>query len=168
MGILKKLITNGRTPLKIDLKASFIGFLGGFIVILVLLFLTERTTYTWIMAPFGASCVLAFGAWNAPLSQPRNIIGGHMISTFVGLVCQSLFGHSIFSIALAVGLAIACMMLTKTTHPPAGADPLVVMMGTTSWGFLFSPVLLGALVVVLVALVVNNLDQKRKYPTFWL
>lgn len=168
MKMLKKFITNERSPLRVDLKATFIGFIGGFSVIVSLLLLTEKTTYNWIIAPFGASCVLAFGAWDAPLSQPRNIIGGHLISTFIGLLCQSLFGYSAFSIALSVGLAIACMMLTKTTHPPAGADPLVVMMGTTSWKFLFTPVLLGAIVIVLVALLVNNLDKQRKYPKFWL
>ncbi|MGQ0455072.1 iron chelate uptake ABC transporter family permease subunit, partial [Bacillus sp. SS-TM] len=80
------------------------------------------------MAPFGASCVLAFGVWNAPLSQPRNIIGGHLISTFIGLSIYHLFGNEYWTIALAVGMAIAVMMLTRTTHPPAGADPIIVIL----------------------------------------
>ncbi|MGX7136849.1 HPP family protein [Enterococcus silesiacus] len=168
MRVLKKIITAERSPLKVDLKAAILGFIGGFIVIFSLIILTEKTEWNWIMAPFGASCVLAFGVWDAPLSQPRNIIGGHFISTFIGLACQTLFGNSAASIAVAVGLAIMCMMLTKTTHPPAGADPLVVMMSQTGWNFLFTPVLVGSLVIVIIALIINNLNDNRKYPTFWL
>ena len=120
------------------------------------------------MAPFGASCVLAFGIWDSPLSQPRNIIGGHLISTFTGLVLYHLFGQGPIVMAVGVGLAIAFMMLTKTTHPQAGADPLVVIIAGSGWSFLFTPVLIGALVIVLAALLVNNLDKKRCYPLFWL
>ncbi|MEC1177149.1 HPP family protein [Metasolibacillus meyeri] len=70
--------------------------------------------------------------------------------------------------ALAVGLAIAMMMLTKTTHPPAGADPLVVMLGTFSWSYLFSPVLIGSTIIVIFALLINNMRSNRNYPTFWI
>ncbi len=70
---------------------------------------------------------LCISVWNAPLSQPRNIIGGHLISTFIGLSIYHLFGNEYWTIALAVGMAIAVMMLTRTTHPPAGADPIVVI-----------------------------------------
>lgn len=157
----------GKSPLKVLPRNALFGFIGGFITIAVLAFLTDFTSVLWIMAPFGASCVLAFGVWDAPLSQPRNIIGGHFVSTLVGLVFYHLFGQGVLVTGLAVGSAIALMMLTKTTHPPAGADPLVVILAGSSWSFLFNPVLIGSLVVVLVALVVNNLDHKRRYPTFW-
>ncbi|CAH2214866.1 HPP family protein [Tepidibacter aestuarii] len=168
MNLFKKMITNNRTSLKSNVKSAFIGFIGGLLTIFTLIILTKYSVHTWVMAPFGASCVLAFGVWNAPLSQPRNIIGGHFVSTFVGLVCQSLFGDSPIAIAFAVGLAIGLMILTKTTHPPAGADPLVVIMGNVGWSFLFTPVLLGSLIVVIIALFINNLDKERKYPTFWI
>jgi CBS-domain-containing membrane protein len=69
---------------------------------------------------------------------------------------------------LAVGLAIAVMMLTKTTHPPAGADPLVVMLGHYSWSYLITPVLTGAVIIVFLALLINNLRSNRNYPTFWI
>ncbi|MNP41754.1 HPP family protein [compost metagenome] len=157
-----------RTPLKVLPTNALIGAVGGFISIAILAFLTEFTVEAWIMAPFGASCVLAFGVWDAPLSQPRNIIGGHLISTFVGLVMYHLFGQGILVMAAAVGLAIGLMMLTKTTHPPAGANPLVVIMAGSGWSFLFAPVLIGAVVIILVALLVNNMDKKRQYPTFWI
>jgi CBS-domain-containing membrane protein len=142
--------------------------IGGFLTIFALILLTKITSAVWLMAPFGASCVLAFGLWNAPLSQPRNIIGGHFVSTFVGLASYHFFGDEPWAIGLAVGLAIAVMMLTKTTHPPAGADPLVVMLGQYGWSYLFTPVLTGAVIIVLLALLINNLRSNRSYPTFWI
>lgn len=167
-GFLMKMRGEGRSPLKVLPRNAAIGALGGFIAIAVLAILTVNTSETWIMAPFGASCVLAFGIWDSPLSQPRNIVGGHLISTFVGLIVYHLFGQGPVVMAVGVGLAIGCMMLTKTTHPPAGADPLVVIMAGSGWSFLFTPVLIGAVVIVLVALLINNLDKKRRYPTFWI
>ena len=156
-----------RTPLKVLPKNICIGFLGGVIAIGSLALLTSYTGSVWLMAPFGASCVLAFGVWDAPLSQPRNIVGGHFVSALVGLMFYHWFGESSLSIALATGTAIAAMMLTKTTPPPAGANPLVVIMEGSSWSFLLSPVLIGALIIAVIALLINNLDRNRRYPTFW-
>lgn len=165
---LSKMKGAGASPLKINVKDAMTGLVGGFFTISVLAMLTGSTSTEWLMAPFGASCVLAFGVWNAPLSQPRNIIGGHLISTFVGLAVYHTLGNSSWAIGLAVGLAIAALMLTKTTHPPAGANPLVVMMGEYDWNFLFSPVLIGSIIVVVFALIINNLRSDRYYPTFWV
>ncbi|WP_246238988.1 HPP family protein [Paenibacillus anseongensis] len=166
-GFWQKMRTQNRSPLKVVPKNALIGSMGGFIAIALLAFLTDLTANAWIMAPFGATCVLAFGLWDAPLSQPRNIIGGHLISTLVGLIFFHLFGRGFWVMAIAVGLAIGLMMLTKTTHPPAGADPLVVILSGSSWSFLFTPVLIGSVLIVFIALIVNNLDKKRRYPTFW-
>lgn len=163
-----KMKGQGTSPLQVNLKDICTGLLGGSITIFILLYLTNITSTQWLMAPFGASCVLAFAAWNAPLSQPRNIIGGHLVSTFVGLVMYHLFGSESWTLALAVGLAIACMMLTKTTHPPAGANPIIVILGGYSWDYLISPVFIGAIVIVSVALLMNNLRSNRSYPTFWI
>jgi CBS-domain-containing membrane protein len=167
-GFWQKMRSKDRSPLKVVPKNALIGSIGGFIAIALLALLTNLTSNAWIMAPFGATCVLAFGLWDAPLSQPRNIIGGHLISTFVGLLCLHLFGRSIWVMAVGVGLAIGLMMLSKTTHPPAGADPLVVILSGSSWSFLFAPVLIGSVVIVVIALIINNLDKNRRYPTFWL
>lgn len=164
---LKKMRGGKRTPLKVSPKNICIGFFGGAIAILSLALLTTYTDSVWLMAPFGASCVLVFAVWDAPLSQPRNIIGGHFVSALVGLIAYQSFGNSIWTIALATGFAIAAMMLTKTTHPPAGANPIVVIMEGNDWSFLLSPVLLGALIIAVMALLINNLDRHRRYPTFW-
>ncbi|OAB44072.1 HPP family protein [Paenibacillus antarcticus] len=163
-----KMRGRGRSSLQVNVKDTLTGFVGGFITISALVLLTNMTSSVWLMAPFGASCVLAFGMWNAPLSQPRNIIGGHLISTFVGLATYTMFGNAPWVIGLAVGLAIAFMMLTKTTHPPAGADPLIVILGAYSWSYLVTPVLLGSLIIVFFALILNNLRSNRQYPTFWI
>ncbi|MFD2613880.1 HPP family protein [Paenibacillus gansuensis] len=165
--LFRKMKGAGRSPLKVAPRNAFIGFAGGFVTIAVLSLLTDLTSVIWIMAPFGASCVLAFGIWDAPLSQPRNIIGGHFLSTFVGLVFYHSFGQNMWVSGAAVGTAIAVMMLTKTTHPPAGADPIVVIMAGSGWSFLLTPVLLGSVIVVVFALIVNNMDRNRNYPTFW-
>lgn len=156
-----------RSPLTISLPKAAWGALGGFIVILLLSMLTEKSDLVWIMAPFGATCVLVFGIWDSPLSQPRNVIGGHLISTGIGLLLYHLFGQGSFVMAAGVGLAIGLMVLTKTTHPPAGADPLVVIIAGSSWSFLINPVLIGTIVIVGMALIINNLDKAKKYPTFW-
>lgn len=155
------------SPLKVNGKDALTGLIGGFTTIFLLLYLTNVTSTQWLMAPFGASCVLVFAAWNAPLSQPRNIIGGHLISTAIGLMIFHLFGSEPWTLALGVGLAIACMMLTKTTHPPAGANPIIVILGGYSWSYLITPVFIGAIVIVIVALLLNNLCSDRSYPVFW-
>lgn len=164
---LSKMKGQAENPLKVNVKDATAAFIGGFITIFLLISLTTATSTDWLIAPFGASCVLAFGVWNSPLSQPRNIIGGHAISSLVGLIMYHLFGNEPWTIALAVGLAIALMMLTKTTHPPAGGNPIIVILGAHSWSFLFIPIILGTVIIVLMALIFNNLQSDRVYPIFW-
>lgn len=156
-----------RTPLTWSLKSILIGFIGGFVAVFLLAYLDDRSTLIFFMAPLGASCVLAFAVWESPLSQPRNIIGGHFLATLVGLIVLNTMGKSPLSMALAVGITIAVLILTKTTHPPAGADPIIVIMGGVTWSFIITPVLIGSLVVVILAFIINRL-AKRKYPVFWI
>jgi CBS-domain-containing membrane protein len=145
----------------------FVAFIGVFITLFLLFSLTTYTSTDWLIAPFEASCLLAFGVWNSPFSQPRNIIVGHVISSLVGLIIYHLFGNKPWTIALAVGLVIVLMMVTKTTHPPAARNPIIVILEAHSWSFLFMPILLGTVVIVIMALIVNNLQSGRVYPIFW-
>lgn len=101
-----------------------------------------------LMAPFGASVVLVFGVPDSPLAQPKNVILGHFITAFVGVLFAQWFGASPVMLALATGVAVSAMLMTKTTHPPAGANPLLIMLSGQSWDFLVAPVLLGALFIV--------------------
>lgn len=162
-----KFKTVEKSPKPVTLKFSVYSGIGGFITIAILSFLTKNFQIPLIMAPFGASCVLAFGVSDSPLAQPRNIIGGHLISTFIGLCCFWLFGNEWYTLSLGVGLAIGIMLLTKTTHPPAGADPIVVILGACHWDFLLNPVLSGSAIIAIVALLFNNINPYRKYPKYW-
>ncbi|CAN7227277.1 HPP family protein [Paenibacillus sp. LjRoot153] len=140
--------------------------IGGFLAILLCSLLGDLVSISLLMAPFGASCVIAFALPQSPLAQPRSLIGGHVLSTLVGLCALTAFGVHAWSLALAVGAAITLMQLTRTLHPPAGADPLLVMLTGAGWSFLLTPVLLGAALIVLVALGYHR-ATKTPYPTKW-
>ncbi|MFH7319556.1 HPP family protein [Desulfurivibrio sp. D14AmB] len=126
-----------------------------------------------IIGSFGASAVLIYGAINSPLAQPRNLVGGHLISALVGVACQQLLPEQPgLAAPLAVATAIALMQLTGTLHPPGGATALIAVIGGEeihALGFLYAlvPATSGALIMLLVALLVNNLVPGRKYPEYW-
>ncbi|WP_321393056.1 HPP family protein [Emcibacter sp.] len=142
----------------------FWPWFGGAVAISLLGLVTSTSGVPLLMAPFGASCVLVFGLPKSPLAQPRNVIGGHILTALTGFIFLYLFGDSWWAMGLAVGTAIALMQLTRTTHPPAGANPILVMMSAPAAPFLIFPVLSGALIVVLTGLLVNNLSSTRSYP----
>lgn len=141
--------------------------LGGFVAIAVIALFATSLEAALILGSFGASCVLVFGFPDAPFSQPRNVIAGHLISSFIGLLCLTLFGPVWWSVAIAVGLAIALMMFTRTVHPPAGSNPVIVFLTQPAWDFLLMPTLIGAVILVIVALFYNNLTRESRYPKYW-
>lgn len=159
----------GDTPIiqHFSVVDALIGAFGGFICIFTFLELAEFTTPIWILASFAPSGMLAFIAWNAPVGQPRNIIGSHLIASFIGISMLKLFGSSPLLISIAVCLTIFCMLLTRTFHPPACGNALIIMIEGYSWSFLFTTVLLGTIIITLYALIINNLHPRRKYPMYW-
>ncbi|MCF2909403.1 HPP family protein [Pseudoalteromonas sp. DL2-H2.2] len=106
--------------------------------------------YWLLMAAFGASCVLIFAVPDSPLAKARNVIAGHSITAVVGVVFVTFIPVNALSLGLATGLAVMLMVLSKTVHPPAGANPLFIMLTGKSWGFLLFPVLTGAICLVLL------------------
>ena len=118
---------------------------------------TVTNSVLWLMAPFGATVVLVFGVPKSPLAQPNNVIVGHLLTAFIGVLFVEYIGVEPWSLAVATGLAVTIMLLTNTTHPPAGANPMVIMLSGQSWAFLFNPVLIGACVIVGLGLVLNRL-----------
>lgn len=120
-----------------------------------------------LMAPLGASCFLVFAVPESPFAQPRSVVGGHLVSSTVGLAILAIAGPEAWALGLSVGLAIVAMQLTRTGHPPAGADPLLVLLLRPDWLFLATPVLIGTLGVVGLALVFNNLRPGPGYPRYW-
>lgn len=161
-----------KLPLKSDLTSLLRSLLGGTLAILMLQILTLYSGSLFMMAPFGATCVLLFAASKSPLAQPRNVIFGHFISAFVGLVFLKIFGVSLFGTAVAVGVAIFSMQILRCVHPPAGANPLVILLTADqihyNWDFLLFPVVSGAVALTLVAWFVNNIKPLSAWPEYWL
>lgn len=144
--------------------------IGGLIGIAVLrLFSIEWDLLECFIVPFGASCVLLFAAPAAPFSQPRNVIGGHVLSALVGLAMFSICDEACWwSLALANAFAIMVMAATKTIHPPAGATVFLPLLNSiTDWSWAFVPVGVGAVILVAIALLYNNLFKYQRYPAFW-
>lgn len=139
--------------------------LGGFLGITVIAFLSECSGASFLMPPFGATCVIAFVIPESAFAQPQSIVGGHLLASTIGILCYNIFQTHWWSLSIAVGLCIASMQLTKTLHPPAAADPvLILMQGGVPWSFLITPVLSGSLMLVFLALLYNNYIVNRPYP----
>ncbi|HAD08666.1 MAG TPA: HPP family protein [Porticoccaceae bacterium] len=147
-----------------SLATNLLAGIGGFLAIFVLYHLTQWSGYLLWMAPFGASCVLLFALPQSPLSQPINVIGGHLVSTAIGLVVRYYLPDAGWSMALGVGLAIGAMAILRITHPPAGADPLVVYVESPDWSYLVFPVGLGSAVLVALAYNYHRVLTGRPYP----
>lgn len=154
-------------PTRASNQAIGLAFLGGFLAIAVIALLAQGLHVALVLGSFGASCVLVFGYPDVPFSQPRNVIAGHVLSTLVGLACVHLLGAHWWSVALAVGTAIALMMLTRTVHPPAGSNPVIVFLMQPDWSFALFPTLTGAALLVLVALVFHNVTRSSRWPKYW-
>jgi CBS-domain-containing membrane protein len=140
---------------------------GGFVGILTLALVGASASLTLLLGSFGASCVLLFGYPEAAFAQPANAVCGHLISAAIGLAFFHWVGPAPWSLAGAVGCAIAAMMATRTVHPPAGSNPVIVFLGHPGWGFLVFPVLAGVLLLTLVALVFHTVIRRRTYPLYW-
>lgn len=139
--------------------------LGTMLGIGLLAFFTSYTKLIFLVPPFGASAVLLYAAPTVALAQPRNVIGGHILSALVSVAFYQAFGNAWWVITLAVTAAIIAMALTDTLHPPGGATAVLAMITGASWSFVIMPIGLGAILMVLVAIFSNRFSENRKYPT---
>ncbi|MEW6487044.1 MAG: HPP family protein [Thermodesulfobacteriota bacterium] len=136
-------------------------------------FWLEGTELVLIVGSFGASAVLIYGAVRSPLAQPRNLVGGHILSALVGVACQQALGPwPWFAAAAAVATSIALMHATRTLHPPGGATALIAVIGgekihALGFAYVLMPVAAGVAILLVVALAVNNIPPSRRYPEFW-
>ena len=135
-----------------------IGFVGA---------LADATRQPLLLGSLGASCVFLFGLPEAPFSQPRNVIVGHLLSSLVGLIFLKILGPHTWALGLALGTAVAVMFATRTVHAPAGSNPVIVFLAQPDWSFLLAPTLLGAVGVVLVAVVFHRVVRPGRYPLYW-
>jgi CBS-domain-containing membrane protein len=173
-----KMKGGAKSPPGVGLSEMFWSWIGAVIGIGICGYLSaeylEPRDLTLIIGSFGASAVLVYGAIKSPLAQPRNLIGGHIISGLVGVACYQLFGDVIWmAAALGVSLAIVAMLATKTVHPPGGATALIAIIGGKKihdLGFLYAfiPAGAGALILLVVALLINNISKNRRYPEYWI
>ena len=138
------------------LAIGFVGVLAG------------ATRQPLLLGSLGASCVFLFGLPEAPFSQPRNVIAGHVLSSLVGLVFLKALGPHPWALGLALGTAVAVMFATRTVHAPAGSNPVIVFLAQPDWSFLLAPTLLGAVGIVLVAVVFHRVVRPGCYPLYWL
>lgn len=151
-----------------SLKYATWGLISGSLSILAIIAVTKMAGFPLLIGSFGASAVLLFGANDSPLAQPRNLVGGHLISAVTAVVIVALFGSNPYSIALTVGVVIFVMYMTGTTHPPGGATALIGVQGNAGLDFILVPVLAGVLILLIVALFTNNLVRHRQYPKHWI
>ncbi|MBE0422140.1 HPP family protein [Pseudoalteromonas nigrifaciens] len=168
--MMKKLKGGGSLPPRPSLLLLTKGLIGGTLGIFCLCILGQYSGAPWLMAPFGATCVILFAASASPLAQPRNVIGGHLIAASVGLAALYGLGDSYIVMSVAVGVSIMVMQFLRMVHPPAGANPVVIILAGKSvvgLSFLFTPVLVGSVLLVIIASLINNYGVKDGWPVYW-
>ena len=146
-------------------KALIAGFFSAF-TIGVLTVLTYKSTLGYFIAgSFGSSMVLLFGFPESPFAQPKNVFFGHLITALVGVIFVNFIPLPIYiNIALAVGAGIFFMILLNVVHPPAGGNPIIVIIGSASYDFLISPIIFGCIIILLLAILINKFILKKNYP----
>ena len=162
---------------RVSLSEIMWSWLGAFLGVTAVSFINYKmldgTDLVMLITSFGATAVLLFGGIRSPLAQPRNVIGGHIISAIIGVSAyQVLHGNIWLAAPVAVAMAVACMQATRTLHPPGGATALIALIGGTkihALGYLYvvMPVGVGIMILLAVALLVNNIPRNRSYPQFW-
>ena len=147
-------------------KALLAGIFSAF-TIGVLTVLTYKSALGLFLAgSFGSSMVLLFGFPESPFAQPKNVFFGHFTTTLVGLFFLHFIPLPIFVIIpLAVGFGVGLMILLNVTHPPAGGNPIIVIIGSVSFDYLLSPVITGSILIIIFAIVINRFILKKNYPS---
>lgn len=166
------------SPHPIHWRNALCSWMGGFLGIALVGWMDSLTSLTTqdhllLIGSFGATAVLLYGSPSAPFAQPRYVIGGHVICALVGVSFYKVLPDPLWlSSALTVSTAIVLMYLTRTTHPPGGGTALIAVAGSErvhelGYWFVVEPILLGVLLLLIVALVINNLSPLRRYPNYW-
>ena len=152
---------------KENLKKSIISTIFSIITIAVLTLLTYKTEYgIFLIASFGSSMVLLYGYPENPFAQPKNIFFGHLLTSAVGIIFLNLIPLPIYiTIPFAVGIGVGLMILLNVTHPPAGGNPIIVIIGSVSLDYLIMPIILGSLIILVFGIILNRLILKKKYPS---
>jgi len=153
---------------QVNWKELALSSLGCFLSIGFITLLSTHRGVPLMIPSFGASVIVLHTACHISIAQPRNVVGGHVISAFSGVSVYQLFGNDWWAITLAVILAMVLMLLTGTLHPPGGATAFVAVYGGQNFIFILEPALIGSGILILIALLINNISPARKYPQYWL
>tara|TARA_Y100000996_G_C22187741_1_gene505639 strand:- start:138 stop:602 length:465 start_codon:yes stop_codon:yes gene_type:complete len=151
-----------KTKINQSILASFFSIITiGFLALL-----TYKTDYgIFLIASFGSTMVLLYGYPESPFAQPKNIFFGHLLTSLVGIICLNFIAMPIYVIIpIAVGLGVGLMILLNVTHPPAGGNPIIVIIGSVSYDYLISPVILGSIIVIVFGVLINRIILKKQYP----
>ena len=155
---------------KENLQKSIYATIFSIITIGVLTLLTYKTSYgVFLIASFGSSMVLLYGYPESPFAQPKNIFFGHLLTALVGIFCLYLLPlpHYIL-IPIAVGLGVGLMILLNVTHPPAGGNPIIVVVGSVSLDYIVSPIILGSIIILIFGTILNRFILRKNYPSKWI
>ena len=151
---------------KDNLIKSALAALFSAITIGALTYLTYKTTFgLFLIASFGSSMVILYGYPESPFAQPKNIFFGHLLTATVGVIVLNFVPLPIFiTIPIAVGLGVGLMILFNVTHPPAGGNPIIVIVGSVSFDYLINPIITGSIIVLAFGIFINKFILKKKYP----
>jgi len=158
---------------KIFCWPPFLAGVGSAVTIAILGYITYESILSdtgyglWLFASFGSSVVLVFGYPENTFAQPKNIFFGHLLTSLMGVLFLTFFEVNFLTMGIAVGISVMLMMMFKITHPPAGGNPIAVMLGGVSFQFLIFPVMVGAIAIIIGGIFYNSLILKRKYPVSW-
>ena len=155
--------------IKENFNRALYALIFSIITIGTLSFLSFETPYGLFLAgSFGSSMVLLFGYPESPFAQPKNVFFGHLVTSIVGvLILKFLPIDQFLQIAIAVGLGIFVMILLGVTHPPAGGNPIVIILGAVSYDFLLNPIIFGSIIIIVYAIILNRFILKKNYPSSW-
>ena len=150
----------------VNLKQSILAGIFSLITIGMLTFLTYKTELgVFLLASFGSSMVLIYGYPESPFAQPKNVFFGHLVTSIVGIFFLNLVPLPLYLIIpMAVGLGVGLMIFLNITHPPAGGNPIIVIIGSVSLDYIFTPVITGSIIIIGFAIIINRLILKKSYP----
>mgnify|MGYP001314010787 FL=1 len=155
---------------KENLQKSIYATIFSIITIGVLTLLTYKTSYgVFLIASFGSSMVLLYGYPESPFAQPKNIFFGHLLTALVGVFCLYLLPlPNYILIPIAAGLGVGLMILLNVTHPPAGGNPIIVVVGSVSLDYIISPIILGSIIILIFGTILNRFILRKNYPSKWI
>ncbi len=150
-----------------NFKQSILAGVFSVITIGILTFLTYKTEFgIFLLASFGSSMVLLYGYPESPFAQPKNVFFGHLVTSIVGLIVLHFIPLPLYiTIPLAVGIGVGLMILLNVTHPPAGGNPIIVIIGSVSFDYLLSPVITGSIIIIIFAIIINRFILSKPYPS---